>query len=266
MRRLSWGLAVLAAAAVALVAQSTLANFGLNANEIKPHLVDSFRGGYLPAYPNRKAYQAASTAARVAFVKDALTWVKTYTESPAFKADYDKKRADARPADAEAKGSTDDQYNKYLADQRKGLEEMKKQISQMSPDMQKQMQPVLEQMQAAVDKAAKDPNTAAIMKGAIAQQSQHDSDQHKNELSSYDKDFPADPKQLIAKRLHDFLDETKDLDFNAKLEGSGGSMRFANPQFESKSDRWKLCFRAGKEPTMAARAFASDWLGQLEAR
>ena len=265
MRRLSWSLAILAAGAALVVAQSTLANFGLNANQIKPNLVESFRGGYLPAYPDRKAYHAASVAARVAFVKDALTWVKAYTESPAFKADYDKKRADAKPNAPEAKGSTDDQYNQYLDQQRKSMEQMKKQISQMSPDMQKQMQPVLEQMQAAIDKGSKDPNTAAIMKGAIAQQSQQDGAAHQKALADYDKDFPADPKVLIARRLHDFLDETKDLDFSAKLEGSNGSMRFANPAFESKSDRWKLCFRAGKEPTEAARAFATTWLQQLEA-
>src|SRR5581483_11044253 len=63
MRRLTWGSVILAGGAVVLVAQSRLADFGLNAHDIKPHLVDSFRGGYLPAYPDRKRYQAASTAA-----------------------------------------------------------------------------------------------------------------------------------------------------------------------------------------------------------
>ncbi|HEY2860340.1 MAG TPA: hypothetical protein VGJ21_18105 [Terracidiphilus sp.] len=267
MRRLSLGLVTLAAAgAVVLVAQSKLADFGLNPNQIKPNLVESFRGGYLPAYPDRKAYHAASTAARVAFVKDTLAWVKAFTESPAFKADYEKKRDEGRPSAPEAKGSADDQYSKMLADQKKSMEQMKKQISQMSPDMQKQMQPVLQQMQAAIDKSANDPQMAASMKSAIAQGAQNEGARHQEDLAKYDKEFPADPRLLIALRLHEFLDETKDLDFNAKLVGTGGSMRFASPAFESKSDRWKLCFRAGKEPTEAARAFATDWLGQLEGK
>jgi hypothetical protein len=52
--------------------------------------------------------------------------------------------------------------------------------------------------------------------------------------------------------------------WNAKLvPGYGGKMKFADPQLESKSSEWKMCFRAGKEPVDAARAFAAEWLNQL---
>jgi hypothetical protein len=44
---------------------------------------------------------------------------------------------------------------------------------------------------------------------------------------------------------------------------SGGTMRFADPRFESKPDQWKLCYRAGREPVEAARAFAAEWLRLL---
>ena len=103
MHVFSWGLAVVAAGAAVVGAQSGLSNFGLNVNELKSQIVGSFKDGFIPAYPSRKAYKAASVAARVAFVKETLAWLKSYTESPAFKADYDKQRAEARPAPPDSK-------------------------------------------------------------------------------------------------------------------------------------------------------------------
>jgi predicted transcriptional regulator len=263
----SWGLAIVATGAAILGAQSKFAEFGLNVNELKPQLVDSFTHGYIPAYPSRKAYYAASSAARVAFVRDTFAWVKAYTESAAFKADYDKRRAEAKPTGAGSKGTPDEQYAKYLADQRKALEEMKKNVSSMNADMQKQMQPVIQQMEASIEKTSKDPEAAAMMKNMFAQQATGDQERDKRDIANYEKEWPADPKVLIAARLHDFLNETSDLAFDAKMvDEGGGRKRFADEQFESKSDRWKLCYRAGKEPVDAARAFATDWLRQLEGK
>ena len=41
---------------------------------------------------------------------------------------------------------------------------------------------------------------------------------------------------------------------------------FADAALESKPKEWKLCFRAGKPSTDAARAFAQKWLGDLKAQ
>ncbi|UWZ86237.1 hypothetical protein [Occallatibacter riparius] len=263
MQMFSRGL-VLAAAGVAIaVAQTSLSKFGVNLNELKPQVVESLRNGFIPAYPNRKAYQAAPVAARVAFVNEAMAWAKAYTESAAFKADYDKRRIAAKPAAPEAKGSADDQYNKLLADQRKSLEEMKKNVAQMSADMQKQMQPVIKQMEETIEKTAKDPQMAGIMKNSYSAQATSDEEHYKKELARYEKEFPADPKVLITKRLREFIALCNDVNFDAKLVGTGTNMRFADQQYEQKSDQWKLLYRAGKEPTEAARAYAANWLKQL---
>jgi hypothetical protein len=267
MHVISWGLAIVAAGAAVLGAQSKFAEFGLNLTQLKPQLVDSFTHGYIPAYPSRKAYFAASSAVRVAFVKDTFAWIKAYTESPAFKADYDKRRAEARPSGPDAKGTPDQQYNKQIAEQRKALEEMKKNVSGMSADMQKQMEPVIKQMEASIEQTSKDPQMAAMMKESYAQQASADQESYKKDLAKYEQQWPADPKVLVASRLREFLNETGDVAFDAKLVASGGGrMRFADEQLESKSDRWKLCYRAGKEPLNAARTFASDWLRQLEGK
>jgi hypothetical protein len=40
---------------------------------------------------------------------------------------------------------------------------------------------------------------------------------------------------------------------------------FADPAVEAKPSEWKMCFRAGKPATEAARAFAQKWLNDLAA-
>jgi hypothetical protein len=40
---------------------------------------------------------------------------------------------------------------------------------------------------------------------------------------------------------------------------------FADPALEARPKEWKMCFRAGKPATDAARAFAQKWLNDLAA-
>jgi hypothetical protein len=70
---------------------------------------------------------------------------------------------------------------------------------------------------------------------------------------------------LIAKRLREFLAVSADVDFAAKLTSKNGKMIFENPSYEQKPGQWKMCFRAGKDATAAARAAAQAWLKELGA-
>jgi hypothetical protein len=269
MRGFGWCLlAAIGAGAVVLGAQSRLLDFGLHVDRVKPALVDTFTDGIIPGYPNAKAYRAAPVAVRVAFVKEAFSWVKAYTETPAFKADYEKHRANARPEAAQSKGSPDDQYSKMIADQRKQIDEMNKNMKTMSPDMQKAMQEAIRQIEAGIEKTANDPQIAAQMKQGFAASAANDQENARKEMADYEQRYPADPKVLIARRLQEFLDDSKDVNFDAALvpDGGGGRMRFADPQYESKPERWKVYYRAGREPMEAARTFAAGWLRQIDAK
>lgn len=252
--------------AAMLIAQSSLADFGITETRLKSNLANAFVYNSLPVSPNRKAYAAASTAARVALVKSALGVVKTYAESAAFKAEYEKLRAQAKPGPNESKGTPDEQWAKFLADQQKSLADMKANVAKMSPDMQKQMQATIQQVQTSMEKTSKDPQMMAIMKQSYAAEAENSKKDYQRSLTEYEARYPADPGVLIAKRLREFLEMSNGIPFDAKLVGSNGQMRFADPKLESKPDQWKLCFRAGKEPVEAARAFASEWLKALPAK
>src|SRR5208337_1972091 len=165
-------LAVVAVGTAIVAAQSSLADFGINENQLKSRMARAVVDGYIPMYPNAKLFHAATPAVRAAFVKNALGWMKTYAESAAFQADYDKQRAAAKPTPPKPKGTPDEQFAKYLADQRQSVVEMKKSVAQMSPDMQKQLQGTVQQMEANVDKMAKDPQMSAMMKQGFAQEAE----------------------------------------------------------------------------------------------
>lgn len=257
-------LIVILAGTVTLLAQSTLANFGINTREVQPRVVNSLVNGYVPVYPNRKTFLSATPAIRAAFVKEALTWVKAYTESQAFLDDYKKQRESAKPTPPASKGTPDEQFAKNIAEQRKAVEEMKKNVAKMSSQMQKQMADTVKQMEINVERMAKDPQMAAMLKQGFAAQAQGEQQDYQRRLADHEKRYPADPKVLIASRLRQFLDLSKDVDFSAKLvPAGGGTMKFADPKYEAKSDQWKLCYRAGRDAVEVGRAFAMDWLKQL---
>jgi len=257
-------LVMLEASSAIILAQNTMPGFGLKENELKQRLPGSLVNGYIPAYPDKKAFKAASPSVQAAFVKDTLGWVKAYTETAAFKAGYAKQREAAKPEAPKSKGSVDAQYAKYLAEQRQGIEAMKKSVAQMPPDMQKQMQATIKEMEANVERSAKDQQMAAMMKQGIQQNTLSDQKDYQDRLAAWEKKCPADPNVLIASRLHQFLDVSQSVDFNAKLVSKDGKMKFADPQYEAKPSEWKLCYRIGLEPVQAARAFAQEWLKQIE--
>jgi hypothetical protein len=74
-----------------------------------------------------------------------------------------------------------------------------------------------------------------------------------------DKKMPADPNELIKKRLEKFMEISATVDFEATLNGT----QFANPEYEKKSDQWKMCYRAGKAVIAAAREEVATWLKEL---
>ncbi len=258
-------LVMLGAGAAVAAAQSSMADFGLEESDLKAGIVDSLAYGNVPAYPDKKLFKAASPSVQAAFVKNTLGWIQAYTESAAFKADYEKKRKSAKPSPPKSKGSPDEQYAKYLAEQRKGIENMKKEAAKMPPDMQKQMLEAVKQMEANAEQSAGNPQMAAMMKQGYGMSAASEQKDYENRLAAWEKKYPSDSRVLIAERLNQFLELTKDIPFQAKLVPNGyGKMKFADPRYEAKPSQWKQCYRAGREPVQAARAFALEWLSWIE--
>ncbi len=251
--------------AAGAVAQGVMSSLGVKEDEAKRYMVGSVTYGRVPVSLAAKAFKAADSAMRVKLVQGALAWIKTYTETPAFKADYDKQREAAKPAALPLKESVDAQLAKQKAERLKSLENTKKNLEKMPPEMRKQMEATIKQMEETFAKQDADPKMAAYMRQSLEAQRAEEEKSYRERVAEWEKKFPADPRVLIAQRLQAFLDVSKDVDFSAQLyTAEQGKMKFVNAAYESKPANWKICFRAGKPAVDGARAFAASWLKELQ--
>jgi hypothetical protein len=85
-------------------------------------------------------------------------------------------------------------------------------------------------------------------------------------MKQVDAVWPPDARAMVANRLRRFLDVSSDIAYDARLIVKDGKQVFADPALEARPKEWKLCFRAGKPATDAARAFAQKWLSDLQAQ
>lgn len=260
-------IAVLALFAVAVVvsvyAQNAFSTMGVSEQEAKRSSLDGLVHNYLPFSLGAKTFKASAPAVRAQLVQGALTWFKAYTETAMFKSEYAKLRESAKPETPKATGTVDSELAKQKAERDKGLAEMKANLAKMPPDMRKQMEATIKQMETMYAQQDKDPQMKSMMRQGVEAQRADEDTSYKHRVADFEKKYPADPKVLIAHRLQEFLELSKDVDFSAQLKPVGSKMRFVNPAYESKSGNWKLCYRAGKPAVDAARVFATAWLKQL---
>jgi hypothetical protein len=85
---------------------------------------------------------------------------------------------------------------------------------------------------------------------------------NKNNLLELEK--WKDPKKVLRGKLSAFLEKTDGVDFDAQTKNVNNGKKFVNAAYEGKNPLWKFCFRMGKIPTNAARAFAKQWLTELK--
>ena len=94
-------------------------------------------------------------------------------------------------------------------------------------------------------------------------QREAEQNQYKQDVEEWEKKFPADSRVLIARRVNEWLEKCKDVDFAAKVNSTGGRIQFVDGALERKPSEWKTCYRAGKPALDAAREFANAWLVEL---
>jgi hypothetical protein len=243
-----------------LVAQGALAGLGVSDATGRQIVEGWLSSGYINASPAAKALKSAGPASRAELVRNAIAWARAYTQSPAFKTEYERQRQANRPSPPDVKGSVDEELARQSAERKKSVEEMKKSLAQFPPDTRQSMEAVVKEAEANNTKLDTDPQMVAMFRQGIEAQRAGEQEAYKGRMAAYEKRWPADSKVLVARRLQEFLDISTDVDFDAKLVPAGRLMRFAEPRYEEKPPIWKLCYRAGREACGAARDAAQAWL------
>ena len=252
------------ALAAAAYAADVLSQLGIPPDSAKEAVQIVLNSGVTnPGLP-AKLFKATPAAARGEMASAGIAWVKAYTASPEFKAKWAEIRETHKPAKPEFDTTPEDELKKADDEQKQQAEESKKALASLPPETRKQVE---EGMKAAdALRASMDtPEMRKTRLASIVAMRVERTKQYDQELATWKRDYPESPAPAIAKRIREFLAFSADVDFGAKLVAKDGKLVFENPAYESKSAQWKMCFRAGREATAAARAAAQAWLKELGA-
>ena len=89
-------------------------------------------------------------------------------------------------------------------------------------------------------------------------------DGYDRSIADWNAKYPDNQLLYVKKRLVEFMNATKDVDFSAELMAKNGKKVFVRPDYERKDSRWKMAFRAGKEVVEPARDFVQKWLDEIK--
>jgi hypothetical protein len=251
--------------AVTVGAQNHLASLGISEGRAKEAVFDSFITDTISLAGKGEVFTAASPDARVGIVNFALTLARTFAESGDFKQRY----ADHREANGPDPLPEEQTADAVLAKQRAGFEDqvvqMRKLFDQITPEQRKTLEDGWDDMRRQLTEMETGPRRAELDQ-LLKQQRAQQVLARARAMKEFDAIWPPDSRTLVASRLRHFLDATKDVAYSAQLSDRAGKRVFVDPALEAKSKEWKLCFRAGKPATDAARSFAQKWLSDLEAQ
>lgn len=258
--------ALLGAIVVGVSAQDQLSTLGISEGRAREAIFDSFIANAVSLAGKPAAFLSLSPQARVAMVNFALTTARSYVESDDFKKRYADHREANGPEPLPAEQSPDEVFAKERANFEAQVEGMRKLFDQITPQQIETLEKGWAEMRKRFDDMQKGERRQEI-EAMLKEQRAEEVKAHDEAMKALDKAFPADSRSLVASRLKNFLDETRDVAYDAKLVDTATKKKvFAEPSLEAKSPQWKLCFRAGKPATDAARAFAQKWLSELQAQ
>ncbi len=244
-------------------AQGALAELGFTETAARTFLLNEIKG---PSLDRQSAIAAAGIAAllkipparRAAVVTALFAWARAYTRSTAFTAAYAQPRKDAG-ADVPNTVTIEEEVQIRIVATLSELESQKKEAAGLPPDMAKKMLAAIKQ----IEDNARSPAMANAHRMAIeaerASQGQRDA-----ELALK---LPANPEALFARRLREFLDATREVNFAARtmsLNGGADGIVFLDRDDRKRNWMWQIAVIAGPEATAAARTAAAGWVKESQ--
>ena len=189
----------------------------------------------LPAFPVTTAMRALALGQRRAAIESIGARAKAYYASPAFQkrwADY------VSPMYARVQQEKDALAQGKVA-KSEAIQQLEAILPMLPPAQQQQVKAqIAEAMAQELKQKQKNPSTEVLP--------------------------PKDPKGAIRQALQTVIAATEGIDFAAAVEQRETRRFFTNPAYEAKPETWKMAFRAGRDATEGARAFAKAWLAELK--
>jgi hypothetical protein len=239
-----------------------LTQLGLTLDAVKEAVGSLITAGiYNPGLP-AQAFKLMPPAARAQAATAGVAWLKAYVASPDFTRQYLQVRDSRKPQPDTYERTPEQEIQKADEDQKQQFEESKQAVASLPAEQRKAME---ESLKSAFDLVAKmnTPENRKMRLDAIKAERAERAKEHDAAVAKWKQDYPDDPKPVLVRRLREFMQLSADVDFNATLKTQDGRSVFEDPAYQAKSSQWKLCFRAGRDATTAARAAVQAWLIEL---
>jgi uncharacterized membrane protein YheB (UPF0754 family) len=245
--------------------QKVLTQFNISEDFAKRQILSNIAG---PSYyiPNVRILKNLALGERAELVKTIGMGIKEYVSSEEFIKNYNQYREDRKPGLPEEPKYSEQLKKEHKESLTKSISEMEKQMTTLPADQKAMFQDVIGQLKQQL-KDVDDPNNpmfSSDMDTYIKQGYDMQIETYKTQMTEWEKAYPLNnPKPMIKSWINEFLEKSKDIDFNAQLKNEKGKQIFVNSAYERKDNQWKLYFRAGKEPVETARIFSQQWLKEL---
>ena len=245
------------------IAEDFLKQLGINKSQADEKITSSILGGYIDLYGVSNAMNI-SVGNRKAVVTDLLKYVKQYVNSEPFKTEYLRLKESNKPQFNKIQ-TPEELKQQTIASYKEALENAEQILKTADASNKATFQKLVDDTKLELKKA-EDPNNKMYVNYAknYEQMLKNIGEGEKKELSDWEAKYPADQNLYVKQRLHQFMQETESVDFNAELIQKNGKKYFVKPEYESKSNRWKMAYRAGKEVVEPARTIVQQWITELE--
>lgn len=267
--------AVLAAIVVVLasgagIAQSALAQLGLTEAAARRFLFEDLRAPTSHgrrseiAVAGTRAFYTLPPAARGPAATGLFSWARAYVNSPAFTKAYADLRQGAIPQEQPQDAQTVDEAAREKIDEMlASFAQAKQAAASMAPANRAKALEMIEIQEAQL----RSPEYAKAFRANLEAERAERSANISSAAHSANERYPADPRQLFARRLRQFLEATADANFSVRtisLTGGADGIEFVDPADRQRTWMWQLAVIAGREATTAARASADAWLKEIE--
>jgi hypothetical protein len=245
------------------LADDFLKQLGITQQSADEKIANSILGGYIDSYGIRNAKNIAS-GNRKAVTLDLLNYIKKYTGSAAFVKEYNVMRDRYKPNEYIPQ-TPEEMRNQMIENGKNGVVKAEEMLSKSDPSFKTIFEKNVEDAKKAL-KDAEDPNNkyyVAYLKN-YPQAVKDFKISHERSIADWNTKYPPNQLLFVKKRLGEFLNATKEIDFAAELTEKNGKKIFVNPDYERKDNRWKMAFRAGKEVVEPARDFVQKWVGEIK--
>lgn len=239
-----------------------LKQLGITKQSADEKITNSILGGYIDSYGLKNAKNLA-LGNRKAVTLDLLNYIKKEVSSPEFVKQYNEMRERHKPVEQRVQ-TPEEMQSQSIEDRKKAVASAEQMMAKADASYKEIFEKALADAKQAL-KDAENPNNRYFVAYSknYPQLVKNFKESYDRSIAEWNAKYPQNQLLFVKKRLEEFLNVTKDIDFSAELTDKNGKKIFVKPEYEHKDNRWKMAFRVGKEVVEQSRDFVQKWVEEI---